>query len=56
MDVKATAIAGVCTIAAIIVAFVVEIARGESGSPYAELGAIAGISYLCAIVVLRVRG
>jgi hypothetical protein len=56
MDVKATAFAGVCTIAAIIGAFVVEIARGESGSPYFELGAIAGISYLLAIVMLRVRG
>jgi hypothetical protein len=31
-------------ITAIIVAFVVELARGHSGQPYAWLGAIAGIT------------
>jgi len=41
---------------AIIVAFVVEVARGHDGSPYAWLGAIGGIAYLLAIAVLRLRG
>ena len=56
IDVAATAIAGLVVIAAIIVAFMVEVARGHDGSPYTWLGAIAGLAYLVAVVVLRVRG
>jgi len=44
------------TITAIIVAFAVEVARGHSGAPYTWLGALAGITYLVAIVALRLRG
>ena len=43
-------------ITAIIVAFVIELARGHDGSPFTWLGAIAGLTYLAAIVVFRVRG
>lgn len=56
IDIHATALAGLAVITAIIVAFVVELARGHSGNPYGWLGAIAGISYLAAIIVLRIRG
>jgi hypothetical protein len=42
-------------IAAVIVAFVWEIAHGRSGQPYASLGAIAGLTYLVALVWLRWR-
>ncbi len=56
IDIYATAIAGLALIAAIIVAFVVELARGHSGSPYAWLGAIGGLAYLLAIIVFRLRG
>ena len=56
IDVAATAIAGLVVIAAIIVAFMVEVARGHDGSPYTWLGAIAGLAYLVAVVVLRLRG
>ena len=56
IDLAATAIAGLVVITAIIVAFLVEVARGEDGSPYAQLGAIGGLAYLVAIVVLRIRG
>ena len=56
IDIHATAIAGLAVITAIIVAFVVELARGHSGSPYAWLGAIAGLAYLIAIIVFRLRG
>ena len=43
-------------IAAIIVAALVELARGHSGAPYSWLGAIGGITYLVAIIALRLRG
>ena len=56
MDIQATAIAGTTAITAIIVAFIVELGRGHDGAPYNWLGAIAGIAYLVAIAVLRVRG
>lgn len=56
IDVAATAIAGLAVITAILAAFVVEVARGHDGSPYSWLGAIAGIAYLMAIAVLRLRG
>jgi hypothetical protein len=56
IDIHATAVAGLAVITAIIVAFVVELARGHSGSPYAWLGAIGGLAYLIAVIVLRLRG
>jgi hypothetical protein len=56
IDIHATALAGIAVITAIIVAFVVELARGHSGNPYGWLGAVAGIAYAVAIVVLRLRG
>ena len=56
IDVHATAVAGLAVITAIIVAFVIELAHGRSGSPYSWLGAIAGLAYIAAIVVLRLRG
>lgn len=43
-------------ITAIIVAFIVELARGHDGSPYAWLGAVGGLAYLVAVIVLRLRG
>ena len=43
-------------ITAILVAFAVEIARGHDGSPYAWLGAVGGLAYVVAVVVLRLRG
>jgi len=56
IDVHATAVAGLAVITAVIVAFVVELARGHSGNPYGWLGAIAGIAYLVAVTVFRIRG
>jgi presenilin-like A22 family membrane protease len=53
---RATAISGLAVITAIIVAFVIELARGHDGSPFTWLGAIAGLTYLAAVVVFRVRG
>jgi hypothetical protein len=56
IDIHATAIAGLAVITAIIVAFVVELARGHDGAPYSWLGAVAGIAYLVAVAVFRLRG
>jgi hypothetical protein len=55
IDIHATAISGLAVIVAIIIAFVIELARGHDGSPFTWLGAIAGLTYLAAIVVLRAR-
>ena len=43
-------------IAAIIVGFLVEMAQGHDGSPYTWLGALGGLAYIAAIVVMRLRG
>jgi multisubunit Na+/H+ antiporter MnhB subunit len=56
IDIQATAIAGLAVISAIIVAFLVDVARGQSGSPYSWLGAVAGIAYLAAVAFFRIRG
>jgi hypothetical protein len=56
IDIHATALAGLAVILAIIVAFIVELAKEHTGSPYGWLGAIGGITYLAAIIVFRIRG
>jgi protein-S-isoprenylcysteine O-methyltransferase Ste14 len=56
IDLAATAIAGLVVITVIIGAFLVEVARGHDGSPYATLGAVAGVAYLVAVAALRLRG
>ena|SRR5215212_10782738 len=56
IDLQATALAGLALISAVLVAFVVELAHGRSGMPYAWLGAIGGLSYLVAVITLRLRG
>ena len=56
IDLAATALAGIVLITVIIGAFLVEVARGHDGSPFAALGAVAGIAYLVAVIALRIRG
>ena len=56
IDIHATALAGLAVILAVIVAFLVELARGHDGDPYAWLGAIGGVVYIAAVIVLRIRG
>ncbi len=55
IDLKATAAAGFVVILAVIIAFLVEVAKGHSGNPFTWLGAIAGLAYAIAIGVLRWR-
>ena len=56
IHIHATALMGLAVILAIIVAFLVELAEGKSGSPYGWLDAIAGFTYLAAVIVFRIRG
>jgi hypothetical protein len=56
IDLEATAAAGGVTILAIILAVFVQIARGGDVMPYAWLGALAGVAYIVALVLKRVRG
>jgi hypothetical protein len=56
IDIHATAFAGTAVILAIIVGFLVEVAHGRSGDPYTWLGAIAGMAYIAAVIVMRLRG
>jgi hypothetical protein len=55
IDLRATAFAGLITILAIIGAWLVEIAQGRDGSPYGQLGAVAGIAYIVGVALLRWR-
>jgi hypothetical protein len=56
IDLKATAVAGLALIITVIVAWLVEVAQGHSGSPYTWLGAIGGLAYLLAVAFFRWRG
>ena len=56
IDIHATAFAGTVVIAAVIVGFIVELAHGHNGNPDSWLGALGGVAYLAALVVMRVRG
>jgi len=55
IDLAATALTGVVVITAIIVAWLVDVAQGGDGSPYTQLGAIAGLGYVLALAFLRWR-
>lgn len=55
IDRTATLTAGMVVLLAVLVMFVVEIARGEDGSPYYQLGALSGLSYLVSLTWLRFR-
>jgi hypothetical protein len=55
LDQRATLFAGLVLIVAVIVMFMVQIARGESGTPYYQLGALAGVAYVGALGYLRFR-
>ena len=56
IDLQATALAGLAVIVALIVAWLVAIARGQSGNPYGWLGAIGGLTYVLAVAYFRWRG
>ena len=55
LDIHATALAGIVVITVIIVMCAWEWAHGRTGSPYTQLGAIGGVSYVLAVIGLRLR-
>jgi hypothetical protein len=55
IDLRATAFGGLVLVTAVIAGFIWELAHGRSGDPYAPLGAIAGASYLIALIWFRWR-
>jgi hypothetical protein len=55
IDLHATALTGMVLVAVIIGAFLVDIAAGGDGSPYAQLGAVGGIAYIVSVALLRAR-
>jgi hypothetical protein len=55
IDTHATALTGLVLITVIIGAWLWEVANGEDGSPYTQLGAVAGLAYLVAVAFLRWR-
>jgi multisubunit Na+/H+ antiporter MnhB subunit len=56
IDLRATAVAGLALIITLIVAWLVQIAQGRSGSPFDWLCAVAGLSYVLAVAFFRWRG
>lgn len=55
IDLRSTAFAGAVLILVVLGAFVVEVARGGDGQPYANLGAVAGVAYIVGVVYNRLR-
>jgi hypothetical protein len=55
IDLSATALTGIVLITVIIGAWLYEIANGKDGSPYSQLGAVAGVTYILAVAILRAR-
>jgi hypothetical protein len=55
IDLRATALAGLVVITAVIVGFIVEVARGHDGSPYTWIGALGGVAYLIGLLIGRWR-
>lgn len=56
IDIHATALSGLAMGIAIIIASIVELARGHSPGSYGWLAVIGAVTYLVAIVIFRIRG
>lgn len=56
LDLRATALAGLVMLLAVVVGWLVAVARGQNGHPYDWLGAIFGLVYLIAFAFFRWRG
>lgn len=56
LDLHATALSGMALITAVITMCLWEWAHGRDGSPYSQLGAIAGVAYILGVALVRWRG
>jgi hypothetical protein len=56
IDIHATALAGLAVMIAVIVASIVELARGRDPGAYGWLAVVGAVTYLAAVVVFRMRG
>jgi hypothetical protein len=56
IDLRATAFTGRVLVLAVIVAWLVETGRGQSGQPYTWLGVLGGLAYLAAVAFFQWRG
>ncbi len=55
LDLRATAAAAGAMILAVLVGFVLTVARDGDAFPYAVVGAVGGVAYLAALVTFRLR-
>ena len=56
IDIHATALAGLAVTISVIAASIVELARGRGPGPYGWLAVVGGLTYVVAVIVLRIRG
>jgi cobalamin synthase len=56
IDLRAIAVAGLAVLTALIVAWLVSVAQGNTGDPYGWLLAIGGLAYVAAVAFFRWRG
>lgn len=55
IDLTATAISGLTVITAVIIGAIWEWAHGRDGTPFVQIGALGGVAYVAALVILRKR-
>lgn len=55
LDRDATLFTGMVLIVAVLGGFIGELATGGDGQPYSWMGALGGVSYVVALIVLRLR-
>jgi len=55
IDIHATALTGLFLVFVIIGAWLYEIASGQDGSPWSQLGAVGGVAYVLSVAVMRRR-
>jgi hypothetical protein len=55
IDLRASAFTGMTVLTALIGVWLYELAQGEDGNPYGQILALAGVTYVLAVLVIRHR-
>jgi hypothetical protein len=55
LDRDASLFSGMVLLVAVLGGFIGDLATGGDGQPYSWMGAVAGVSYLAALITLRLR-